>query len=520
MTANLIDPEKLEADAVVPQCLDNQYVSDRLFSYLAQNNVDYENSEFHKLREKEIKTEFVRSLVYSSQVVINRVFLKNDEYLYKNYLLGAREEFLAFAGLLRDRAVLPFLYKESSLVDNLETDIREEGGRAIQMLAREVGDDVACVRLATEDASNQLLTEKLAAKFRTGLAGIGLLLPEQRNAMAAELFGTPDRLHKAGWEAFDRALTDLAEYGYREGRKLADQGRALTRSDVYRDLLVVADRDKKAAGKAITLGRFRKADQENPFVLELKKIVDLIYNTNLPDMLQRYTFTPVTLPSRTALQDDPVASAHKDELQKLVTDPAALQYVRKTFMANAHRAMNLPLLSDLTMADVVELRKMSEWQAFKDSQTLILKDPRNCLSHFEGFQQHFDQFQRAMSGWYNAKYERPKTEEKYVNVVSFVIRIAGEAFTLAMAKDHDFAKTLVRTATNLIPKKVKGYAAKLMVGVYDIGKQRLDNERSYSVELMRTNEELTREDVLDLINKIVEKGGATPLGNEADQGKQ
>src|SRR5579871_2728877 len=153
MTTKIITPDQLEADAVVPQCIDNQYVSDRIFSYLTENTADYNNATVRQMREDEIKTEFVRSLVYSSQVVLNRVFMKNNEYVYRRYLPENRGEFLAFCGLMREKAVVPFLYEESALAENLETGVRKEGDDAIQALAAEVG-DVTCARLAVDDETN------------------------------------------------------------------------------------------------------------------------------------------------------------------------------------------------------------------------------------------------------------------------------------------------------------------------------------------------------------------------------
>jgi hypothetical protein len=58
-----------------------------------------------------------------------------------------------------------------------------------------------------------------------------------------------------------------------------------------------------------------------------------------------------------------------------------------------------------------------------------------------------------------------------------------------------------------VPRTVKGYAAKLMISVYDIGKKKLDKDRSYSIEIMQTNAELTRGEVTDLIKKIYRKSG-------------
>jgi hypothetical protein len=75
--------------------------------------------------------------------------------------------------------------------------------------------------------------------------------------------------------------------------------------------------------------------------------------------------------------------------------------------------------------------------------------------------------------------------------------------------------------TDSIPSKVKGFAAKLMVGVYDLGMQRLDADRTYTIELMQTNTELIREDLEVFINKIEElsnKGIPGTSEQIADQG--
>ena len=76
----LLSPDSLEADAVVPQCLDNQYVSDNVFSYMVKKDVGYDDPFVSEQREKEVKTEFIRSLVYSSQVIVQRAFLKNNDF--------------------------------------------------------------------------------------------------------------------------------------------------------------------------------------------------------------------------------------------------------------------------------------------------------------------------------------------------------------------------------------------------------------------------------------------------------
>lgn len=74
---------------------------------------------------------------------------------------------------------------------------------------------------------------------------------------------------------------------------------------------------------------------------------------------------------------------------------------------------------------------------------------------------------------------------------------------------------------NNLPKKVKGFAAKLMIGVYDCQKQKLDAQRTYTIELMQTNSELFRDDIIPLLNAINRRAeDALPgaPGQIADQG--
>src|SRR5436190_566679 len=101
MMTKLIGPDSLEVDAVVPQCLDNQYVSDAVFAQMLERGVDYRDRDIAAAREADFRTEFIRSLVYSSQVIIQRAFLKNSEFLYKNYAPDNGNNLQSFAQLVR-----------------------------------------------------------------------------------------------------------------------------------------------------------------------------------------------------------------------------------------------------------------------------------------------------------------------------------------------------------------------------------------------------------------------------------
>jgi hypothetical protein len=522
---DLIDPDGLEADAVVPQCLDNQYVSDGIFADMVGRGVDYENRAVAEARERNFKTEFIRSLVYSSQVVIQRAFLRNSDFLYKNYRPENGRDLRSFAELLRSGAIVPFLYNESSFTDNTAFDVRSEGDAATRTLLSEVGDEVRCVRLAVGDADNARLAKLLADGFGAGLDRVRRMDTEQRRAMASELFADSGVLaDQDGWREFNAALRRFSRYVNDKTDDLQAEDRKITRQYVYQDCFAAGGTESERR-RNVALGRFRAPEGDDAFLLEIKKFVDLVYNANLPDHLKRYTFTPTGLPSRLALQDAPGGGLAHERISASVSDPEALEWIRRSFMDRAQSAMNLPLLSDLSVTDVLEIRALPEWEAFKDAQTAVLREPLEILRRLPVFDKAFDQFQRALSGWYYGKYARARTIGRYQNYVTFSLNIAGR---IIIASAHlppvldVLASAALPRVVDAIPAKVKGYTAKLMVGVYDVERRRLDANRSYTVELMQTNEELMRDDVIDLIKAVTVRSGDPALPEArvvmADQG--
>jgi hypothetical protein len=514
----LIGADSLEADAVVPQCLDNQFVSDRLFRDMMLRGVDFSDPEIVEAREQDFKTEFIRSLVYSSQVIVQRAFFRNSKFLYRYYQPHDVKNLQAFAKLMNEGAIVPYLFKESSLRDNLDFGLSSEGDLAMQNLLGEVGDDLVCVRLAVSDQANGKRADAMATDFGNKLTRYASMNPggAERLAVANELFISPEPLHVPGApERFDEAMVELAVYALQAPQRLK---RTVSRQDVYRDNFAAEQRDEN-----VVLGRYKRPSRDMPFLLELKKYVDLVYNSNLPDRLERYTFTPANMPSRTALQDAPGEGYEHDDIAGALANPDVLEHLRRTFLAHTHKAMTLPILADLTIEDVWAIRRLPEWEAFKEAQTSILKNPLRCLETVEPFEAAFNAFQAALSSWYYAKYKRAQTEAKYCSFVSFALSIGGKLILAGSHLDPHLKIAAQAGADTLVPKSVKGYVAKLLVGVYDIEKKKLDAQRSYTVELMQTATELTREDVTDLIQSLSRNGtdeAPSDASGVADQGIQ
>jgi hypothetical protein len=507
----LLEPVSFEADAVVPQCLDNQYVTDETFSYMINHRVGYDNPVVNDMREASTKTEFIRSLIYSSQVIIQRAFLKNNEFLYKNYLPQDRQNVEAFAQLIRERAVIPFLFKEASLTDNLDFDLRGEGDRALQALLSEIGDDeLACVRLAVDEQVNKSETRRMSLEFSLRLMELSTFKEPEQLAMVAELFHKPDIIVEdpVAWKQFKKNIRQLARYAFDKAEEIEETNQFLSRNQVYADNFIETDGN-------VALGHFKKPGSENPFILELKKYVDLVYNANLPDFLQRYTFTPVGLPSRTALQDSTRRSTSHGAIRDILSDPDYLDLIRRTFMARIGKGMFLPELRHMSVADVAAVRKLPEWSKFKDAQARILKNPLESSHLIEQFQIDLNNFQLSLSKWFEQKYQPQKAEENYYTYPSLAVGIAGQ--TIVSGSDFNIDKI----EEDKIPKVVKGYVAKLVVNVFNLEKKAIDKSRSYAIEIMQTNEELERGDVIQLLRGISQQSGEgipSMPGQIADQG--
>lgn len=67
----ILIPDQLDADTVVPQFVDNQYIAEDIFLDIVQHSLDYGNAKIIEKRKQYLQNEFIRSLIYSSQVVIN-----------------------------------------------------------------------------------------------------------------------------------------------------------------------------------------------------------------------------------------------------------------------------------------------------------------------------------------------------------------------------------------------------------------------------------------------------------------
>ena len=525
--SRLLTPDQLEADATVPQCADNQFVSNETFAIMTDRGIDYGYSDIDARRKTEARLEFHRSLVYSSQVVLNRAFLVNSPTVYRNYLPEDTTGTAAFAELLtrpsdpdRAQAIVPYLHEAAALTDPFPFEEDLVGRKALNHLMSVLDGEVSTVRLAADDRSNQARVDALNSALAEYLSGRlrSLLRPTNIghfNEMASELMGPRSHVlqEPGALEDLGTALGAVSRYAFDHGG---------SRTALYKEFLVAGDTPEEKKDNVV-LGRFQKPGPDHPFLFEAKKLIDLVYNTNLPDALNRYTFTPVGMPSRMALQDFSAARTLPAEvdIENVLQRAANLQSdLNRMFMANVQRAMLMPLprMDELSLPDIVEVRQLPAWEGFSRAQQAVLQEPLGVIDRLEHFSRAFDDFQLALSNWYFQRYELRQTAERFANFATIALQIAGRTMISLALPGEQAANILVghiagAALESLIPRRVKGMMINLMVYVIDVERKVIDPRRSYSVELMRTEIEYTQAEVLDLIRQFVPASSTLEVAN-------
>src|SRR6266498_4034659 len=119
------EPDDLDRVVSSPQAFDNQWMpQDLLKTVMDQPRLS--DAKVEKRRLPYVRTEYLRALVNTGQVVINRAYLYNNPAIYGDYAKPgkSRED---FKRLLTSRVVIPYLYNETSPATEPEFTKRDQG---------------------------------------------------------------------------------------------------------------------------------------------------------------------------------------------------------------------------------------------------------------------------------------------------------------------------------------------------------------------------------------------------------
>ncbi len=346
-----LEPSGLKAVPVLAQALDNQWLPRSLLQSAFQTGQITEKID--KKLKKAVRSEYIRSLINGQQVILNRAYLYNNPAIAQDYSKKSQGR-EAFKALLEEGTIVPWLLGEKTPVDPPASGADAISGFDVtgaflnwQELCQEVR--MSCVRLSWDEKENiQLTRQRLSRRFNTFATSAAV---RDIDAFIRDL-----SLDESAKDGLRKRLVEMGHFGL----DIAEQGRLVTRNDLYKAFITAGDKPAE-----------RMYDSSKPFAAEIKQLLDLQYNVNLPDALGGYLITPVESLPRTSLQEWQETARQPDQ----ITADDILKLLQRTAFDLVGQGLNVKSMDALSLPDVREIRRTDEWTTYIQSLENLLQNP-------------------------------------------------------------------------------------------------------------------------------------------------
>lgn len=462
-----LTPKDLNPLASAPQGLDNQFVPQKWLTGKSLKQLSNKLS-------KEKRTEYLRSLIYSPQVVLNRAYLVNSQEINQDFLEESKQK-NTFRKLMEEQVIIPYLFKEKSFEEILEFSVNEKGKVALKEITKNL--DVPYLRLSWDDEENNNEAERISKVFS------GYLL--QMPMIGEKIANSVGIITEQGKKAFAKKLRELGRFCY---DVLDDENRNyITREDVYKRFICVD-------GTNPSDGIY---DKDKEFWKELKLLFDLKYNVNLPDRLEIHTLTGRDVPDRSALHEiDLELFDNKNDGVKLDLSKLFGEIVQ----GKLNEALWIESIRDLNLDNIYEVRNLPEFGIFMAATEELKESVEDSIKNkdvkpikYSNYFEAFTNYQRAIASIAS------KANQSYVQpYIEMVLEFGGFILTIVakdkMAKFSAGLTTIDDTVSSFTAK----ISAKALMGMdihnaslnQDLVKTKLADPQG---EVMRLREKLMKE---------------------------
>jgi hypothetical protein len=435
-----------------------------------------------------IETEYKRSLLYSSQVVLNRNAFWNAPLLIASAL---GDDHKGLVTLLAKSVIVPFLLTENSFEQEPTFDVLPQGRAAVESLAKDPDlAELVCVRFGGDDEQeNKRKKEDLTINFLQQLTYFRWADdPQERAREISRIIlsgGVGDLQREEAITALANRLEELAKWIIEERP---------TRNTIYKNSITIGN---PADG-------FYRTD---PLTFELKVWVDLVYNTNLPRHLGVLTFIPPGFPTPLDVgliwPIDPRRAIHLEQAADDVLRDIE-ERVRNHALWNAwdvvqrQADLSIPSPHELTHADIVEIRDWEEWKIMMKGLETYLKEPLEEKS-LQAFHESYDEFHKRMSSWWLRRNVNARKE--WVSGIAKVYRWGEWFFGLLQVAKEMFP---ILPPKGIIPRLPPKEIIEVAVegGLYLFQRTQVDWRRTQLVRSMQTTQRIHREDLLRTWERI------------------
>lgn len=315
---------------------------------------------------------------------------------------------------------------------------------------REVCQEVhmRCVRLSWDDKENwETARQQLSERFNEFAATASI---RDVNQYVQSL-----GLDPSAESGLRKRLVEMA----RLCQDFREQDKYATREELYRAFIT--------GGRKSVEGKY---DTTSAFSGEIKQLIDLNYNCNLPDALGGYLLTPLDSLQRTALQEWQQAM---NQPEQITSEELVTLLGRMTFDL-VQGGLYLQSMHLLELQDVREVRDMDEWAIYMASLENLLKDP---LGFADGgadrVYQSYTELAKRMTSLVRQKHTQRIDElmAPWTPVIEIVIDIAGATLSIMGTAQGPIYKC-AGDVSSKISKKVAPIVGRLIVrGVAGVSAQ-------------------------------------------------
>lgn len=449
------EPDDLDRVVSVPQAFDNQWMPDNLMEEATRRRLRDERIE--RIRQPLVRREYLRALVNSGQVVINRAFLYNNPAIYQDYAKPgkSRED---FKQLINNEVIIPYLLTEPSPAVQPAFTHRDAGWSGWSEVIKE--STATCLRLSWESDQHN------GAQVKRFLATPTARFIETINYFEAPLLAAELGIGEGEAAALAARLKQVAAWAHRR----SENNESLNREDLYREF-VVADATDPAD---------RRYDPGKPFSDVIKKIIDLRYNANLTDALGSFLVTPGDSPRRRALQewrDDRPGSGTADA-DRLVQVLANLRFDQISEVVGA-----LAAFDQLSLGGIIELRSTPAWQRYHEVLRDFLAQPTLDVfgNHEHGAEAVAIAYRDVIkqAGTVAARRTATDIQERWDPIVEIMVEFAGAVVSIFYnpAGDGGASYQVVRDLIPGVATRTAKAAFHLVIGrvTRSAGAARVDN---------------------------------------------
>jgi hypothetical protein len=342
----------LKSVPVFVQALDNEWLPRDLLKE-AQKKGRITPNVGRTLR-KTVRAEYIHSLINGEQVVLNRAYLYNNPAISQDYAKRKSLEYQAFKALLEEKTIIPYLLTEESPTDKPIFDLQEQAFARWIELCQEIR--TSCIRLSWDTKVNKKLQDRhLDRRFHQFVVGAA--------AGDIDTYMQDLKLDLEAKASLRKMLVQMGQLCL----ELNGQGKLVTRDILYKQFVTASNTPTE-----------RRYDS-SPLAGAIKQLLDLSYNSNLPDALGGYLITPVDSLPRTALQE------WQREVQRpTITAKDLLALLQRTVFGLVQPGLNVPSMDILQLSDVRAIRATEEWALYIQSLQALLNHPEQFADGLAG----------------------------------------------------------------------------------------------------------------------------------------